>query len=193
MRPRHDAGIAGGGAGQAGWPGDTEALGGEGQHRHQGGGGPHRAAPLQVMIQSNTVFFFCLVCHCPSVQLAIQDPPYNSGPRARHHRHLAEAEGLPRAVRLGEAVRLRPAHLRGPRAQVTRHVTPRDTCHDAVLPRPSIAADDWTLVIREARAEDSGQYECSLHTRPRLSSRVSLRVEDTAAVDQDQVGSRAPR
>ena len=49
MRPWHDAGIAGGGAGQAGWPGDTEALGGEGQHRHQGGGGPHRAAPLQVI------------------------------------------------------------------------------------------------------------------------------------------------
>ena len=51
-------------------------------------------------------------------------------------------------------------------------------------------ADDWTLVISEARAEDSGQYECSLNTRPRLSSRVSLRVEDTAAVDQEQVRSR---
>ena len=69
-------------------------------------------------------------------------------------------------------------------------MTPRDTCHDAVLPRPSIEADDWTLVIREARAEDSGQYECSLHTRPRLSSRVSLRVEDTATVDQERVRSR---
>ena len=76
---------------------------------------------------------------------------------------------------------------------MTRHVTPRDTCHDAVLPRPSMEADDWTLVISEARAEDSGQYECSLNTRPRLSSRVSLRVEDTAAVDQEQVRSRGPR
>ena len=54
-------------------------------------------------------------------------------------------------------------------------------------------ADDWTLVISEARAEDSGQYECSLNTRPRLSSRVSLRVEDTAAVDQEQVRSGGPR
>ena len=67
MRPWHDASVAGGGgAGQAGRPGDTEALGGEGQPRHQGGGGPHRAAPLQVTGPSECLTQSILYCTCYS-------------------------------------------------------------------------------------------------------------------------------
>ena len=50
-----------------------------------------------------------------------------------------------------------------------------------------------SLLLQTVKTSHSGQYECSLNTRPRLSSRVSLRVEDTAAVDQEQVRSGGPR
>jgi len=44
--------------------------------------------------------------------------------------------------------------------------------------RPRIQADDWTLLINTTTTMDSGKYECSVNTLPKISHVVELEVED---------------
>jgi hypothetical protein len=44
------------------------------------------------------------------------------------------------------------------------------------VPRPRIHADDWTLVITSSQSKDTGQYECSVNTLPKISHTVNLDV-----------------
>jgi len=44
--------------------------------------------------------------------------------------------------------------------------------------RPRIQADDWTLLINTSNTFDSGKYECSVNTLPKISHIVELEVED---------------
>ena len=44
--------------------------------------------------------------------------------------------------------------------------------------RPRIQADDWTLLINTTTTMDSGKYECSVNTLPKISHMVELEIED---------------
>jgi len=44
--------------------------------------------------------------------------------------------------------------------------------------RPRIQADDWTLIINTTTSMDSGKYECSVNTMPKIKHVVDLLVED---------------
>jgi len=44
--------------------------------------------------------------------------------------------------------------------------------------RPQINADDWTLIINKTDIMDTGRYECSVNTLPKISHTVDLVVED---------------
>jgi len=46
------------------------------------------------------------------------------------------------------------------------------------LTRPRIQADDWTLIINTTTTMDSGKYECSVNTMPKIKHVVELEVED---------------
>ena len=50
--------------------------------------------------------------------------------------------------------------------------------HDLVS-RPQINADDWTLIINKTSLVDSGRYECSVNTLPKISHTVDLVVRDS--------------
>ena len=47
-----------------------------------------------------------------------------------------------------------------------------------LLLRPRIQADDWTLLINTTTTMDSGKYECSVNTMPKIKHVVELIVED---------------
>merc|ERR1719427_394825 len=44
--------------------------------------------------------------------------------------------------------------------------------------RPRILADDWTLLINTTTTMDSGKYECSVNTLPKINHMVELELED---------------
>ena len=46
------------------------------------------------------------------------------------------------------------------------------------LIRPQISGDDWTLIINKTELGDSGSYQCSVNTLPKISHSVGLEVED---------------
>merc|ERR1719233_970718 len=46
------------------------------------------------------------------------------------------------------------------------------------LRRARIRADDWTLIINTTTTMDSGKYECSVNTMPKIKHVVELLVED---------------
>ena len=46
------------------------------------------------------------------------------------------------------------------------------------LIRPQISGDDWTLIINKTELSDSGSYQCSVNTLPKISHSVGLEVED---------------
>jgi len=51
------------------------------------------------------------------------------------------------------------------------------------VPRPRINADDWTLGITNSQMKDSGLYECSVNTLPKISHVVTLQVEEMTMQD----------
>ena len=59
--------------------------------------------------------------------------------------------------------------------------------------RPRIQADDWTLIINTTTTMDSGKYECSVNTMPKIKHVVELMVEDPLdRVMQDSPYSMKP-
>ena len=60
-------------------------------------------------------------------------------------------------------------------------------------PRPRIQADDWTLLINTTTTMDSGKYECSVNTMPKISHVVELVVEDPMdIIMQDSPYTKSP-
>jgi len=51
------------------------------------------------------------------------------------------------------------------------------------VPRPRINADDWTLGITNSQMKDSGLYECSVNTLPKISHVVTLNVTEMTMQD----------
>jgi len=51
------------------------------------------------------------------------------------------------------------------------------------VPRPRINADDWTLGISNSQMKDSGLYECSVNTLPKISHVVTLQVNEMTMQD----------
>ena len=58
--------------------------------------------------------------------------------------------------------------------------------------RPQINADDWTLIIAKTELLDSGRYECSVNTLPKISHTVELRVEEAEERDLELALADSP-
>jgi len=57
------------------------------------------------------------------------------------------------------------------------------------VPRPRIRADDWTLVISKSQLKDTGRYECSVNTLPKISHAVDLTVRERPMQDSPKPSS----
>jgi len=45
------------------------------------------------------------------------------------------------------------------------------------IPRPRLAASDWSLTLKNASVEDSGMYECQVNTDPKMNRKFHLAVK----------------
>merc|ERR1712126_220869 len=45
------------------------------------------------------------------------------------------------------------------------------------IPRPRLAASDWSLIVKNASVEDSGMYECQVNTDPKMNRKFHLTVK----------------
>jgi len=46
------------------------------------------------------------------------------------------------------------------------------------IPRPRLAASDWSLMVKNASMEDSGMYECQVNTDPKMNRKFHLTVKE---------------